>query len=157
MIKAAGHHQRIHGKGGKPMTTHTKPMTRKEYMSRNTGETDTYSIHRQYYAQFVTDTVLDKVSKEIGLPRILASTDKHLNDIPLKEWDALAGFHGGPNVTAQDIQNWHRLNPWLLLHIGRIKKANDREYKGGVSLSDCVCVAKEAATQLQGRDTTKEA
>lgn len=55
--------------------------TRKQHMA---GECD----HRTYYAQLVTGRMVDHIGHTFG-PRILASTDEHLNDIPLKEWDRL--------------------------------------------------------------------
>jgi hypothetical protein len=45
--------------------------------------------HREYYGQFVTDTVKARVMQGIGRDRLLASTDEHLNDIPLRMWDNL--------------------------------------------------------------------
>jgi hypothetical protein len=47
--------------------------------------------HRQYYAQFVTPEIKTIVLDRFGLQRLLRSHDEHLNDIPLGEWDSLAG------------------------------------------------------------------
>jgi len=57
-------------------------ITRKEYMDKE-------YTHEEYYGQFVNDAIIKIVGDSIGVDRIKASTDKHLNDIPLKEWDNL--------------------------------------------------------------------
>ena len=57
-------------------------ITRKQYL---TGE---YS-HREYYGQFVTSAMVNRVAEMIGRDRLHASRDEHLNDIPLAEWDLL--------------------------------------------------------------------
>ena len=81
--------------------------------------------HKEYYEQFVTDIVLKYVVESIGSKAILNSTDKHLNDIPLIMWDRL----------------------YLVDAVARVH--NITGYKGGVSLSDQVCVAKAAARMHQ--------
>jgi hypothetical protein len=57
-------------------------ITRKEYMNGD-------CTHSEYYAQFVNESVKDTVVKYIGLDVLRASTDEHLNDIPLQSWDNL--------------------------------------------------------------------
>ena len=52
-----------------------KMITRKDYMS-NSGE-----LHHKYYSQFVTESTLDFIKRNIGIDKIKASKDKHLNDI----------------------------------------------------------------------------
>jgi hypothetical protein len=92
-----------------------KLITRKQYMA---GE----HTHAEYYAQFGRDLVA-MVSLNIGQARILASEDPHFNDIPLRNWDNLAGS--------------------VRMLVGdKIAAANET---GGISLSDCVCAAKSAA------------
>lgn len=82
--------------------------------------------YHEYYGQFVTDAIKDRVVNAIGLARIVGSTDEHFNDIPLKEWDAL--------------------HDTIVLLAGRhIAAANG----GGLSLSDTGCVAKTAARQVR--------
>ena len=94
--------------------------TRKDYMQGK-------CTHREYYGQFVNVPVKNVVSDCIGENIILHSTDPHLNDIPLKRWD--------------------NLNDVIRSMCGSsLAKANGT---GGVSLSDTVCVAKEAAKQIQ--------
>ena len=45
--------------------------------------------HREYHAQFVSESVKNRVVCHIGMDKLLASTDEHLNDIPLNLWDKL--------------------------------------------------------------------
>ncbi len=82
--------------------------------------------HREYYAQFVTKGIKVMVESRIGLQRILNSKDEHLNDIPLAEWDRLAGC---------------RMSGSQL-----IGTPTPRIDDG--SLSSAVCTFKEAAKQL---------
>lgn len=96
-------------------------ITREQYISSNAG----MPAHRAYYAQFVSVDLMQWVVKSIGQSRILSSTDPHLNDIPLREWDAL---------------HW-MLGMWC-------KRAVCATTSGGYSLSDSVCIAKEAARQF---------
>ena len=81
--------------------------SRKDYTSN-------VCTHRQYYAQFVTEQIINIVKMNIGLKTILNSTDRHMNDIALSKWDYLHGIIAGAN-----------------------------------SLSDTVCIAKEAARQIR--------
>jgi len=93
--------------------------TRKDYLAK-------VCTHREYYAQFATEEVKRIVRGCIGLDRLRRSTDEHLNDIPLREWDILRNS--------------------IYYTIGRkLVAANGA---GGVTLSDIVCVAKEAAKQM---------
>jgi hypothetical protein len=50
-------------------------MTRTEYME-NASE-----LHDEYYRQFVTPQTIAFVESNIGLKRLQASTDEHLNDV----------------------------------------------------------------------------
>ena len=90
-------------------------FTRKQYMDKEV-------THRQYYGQFVTDATKQRVLRCIGETRLMASTDEHLNDIPLEKWDSLgpAGSRDNWNATRGD---------WP-------------------SLAGAVCIHKEAAHQL---------
>ena len=95
-------------------------ITRKEYM-------DGTVTHKEYYSQFVNNFIKTLVSNSIGLNRIKESTDPYFNDIPLEEWD--------------------RLEPCIHSICGKaISEANPG---GGVSLSDCVCIAKQAAIMIK--------
>lgn len=79
--------------------------------------------HNKYYEQFGKH-LINLVSLRIGLKRIQNSKCKHFNDIPLKEWDML------------EISVRNQVGLML-------REANGKA--AGVSLSDCVCVAKSAA------------
>lgn len=94
-------------------------ITRKQYLAQEVS-------HQEYYGQFVTDGVRRIVAAAIG-NGIFNSVDPHFNDIPLDKWD--------------------RLYFIIRSAVGRqINEANDSV---GVSLSDTVCVAKEAARQIR--------
>lgn len=87
--------------------------SRKDYL-------DGKCTHREYYAQFVNDRTRGVVAQSITMSQLLASTDEHLNDIPLGRWDALPHYVAGDMKAAGD---------WL-------------------SPAGWVCIAKEAAQQL---------
>ena len=98
-------------------------MTRQEYMNAPLEKKE--QAHREYYAQFVTPRIIRAVAAKLG-ERILKSTDPHLNDIPLIEWDHLA------------------LNLNLTIEVGQKMRACNDFYSqaGGVR------VLKEAARQI---------
>lgn len=110
-------------------------FTRKDYLAAPYEEQR--AAHRRYYAQFVTPSVKGFVASVIGRDRILASTDPHFNDIPLTQWDAL-------NPAIRDM---------CLSRKGDIDGAISADKFGrrsiGWSLSDAVCIAKEAAQQIR--------
>lgn len=83
-----------------------------------------FNEHRAKYAPLVNNSTISFVVKSIGASRLLASTDQHLNDIPLNRWDAMVG----------------------------ILPLADRFENVGVTPSPAsyVCVAKEAARQWLG-------
>ena len=93
--------------------------TRKQYMNNEVS-------HEDYYAQFGKH-LMNVVRNNIGIERILKSTDEHFNDIPLKKWKNLQ--HIVLNIVGHNLS-----------------EANST---GGVSLSDCVCTVKSAATLLK--------
>ena len=80
--------------------------------------------HREYYAQFVNESVKNAVLRFIGKELIMNSKDEHFNDIPLKKWD---------DISTQDFD----------LAI-TFTKVGD-----GFSLAGKVCVLKEAAKQIK--------
>lgn len=94
--------------------------TRNRYMS---GEVS----HSDYYGQFVGASLRHDVGRIIGVDRIKSSEDPHFNDIPLKEWDNMTGL--------------------VRVYCGRA--IADASGTGGISLSDTVCIAKEAARQIK--------
>ena len=58
-------------------------ITRRDYMN------DSPNLHRKYHAQFVLPFMEDMILQFIGLDKLMACKDKHLNDIPIHKWDAL--------------------------------------------------------------------
>ena len=100
--------------------------TQQQYMNNE-------CTHREYYAQFVTQRIRKIVADRIGKDAILASTDEHFNDIPLREWDAVIGF----SDYRPSINNTLGL------------AAHFRECGDCVSASGLTCVMKEAARQIK--------
>lgn len=105
-------------------------IKRKEYL-------DGKISHNDYYMQFATEEMRRQVEREIGVDRIKASTDEHLNDIPLHLWDGLSGcmFRGSmcmvrPTVSKECAD--------------KIKEAEE----GGVSPATLVCIYKAIARDL---------
>lgn len=96
--------------------------TRKDYLNGKCSLDD-------YYSQMVTDGTKQMVTQRIGLKRLLAITDKHLNDIPLKEWDMLALPVSGHAATV-------------------LKDAGDYPTLGGA-----VCIVKTAARMVIKENT----
>lgn len=105
--------------------------TRQDYLN---GKVD----HQKYYSQFVNEDVKNEVLNFIGKNNLLDNTDKHLNNIPLKKWDALAGycFDYQGNITERPSS------------IKPIDYSLLKEAKESVSASVLVCIYKEAARQL---------
>lgn len=94
--------------------------TRAEYMKDS--QTEGTAAHRRYFGQFVTPGTKARVLQFIGMDRLLASKDPHLNDIPLPLWDKLTPALPGS---------------------GGFSKAGDY-----YTLANGVCLAKEAARQI---------
>ena len=80
--------------------------------------------HSEHYAQFVDDQTLAWVKRNIGIARIKSSTDEVFNDIPLRIWDTY--------IIPGNMRT-------------KLKEAGNV----GISLSDAVCIAKEAARQIR--------
>ena len=78
--------------------------------------------HRDYYGQFVNDAVKCRVVRRVGMVRILASTDEHMNDIPLHMWYSI----GSVGSKTQ----WDAVGDYP-------------------SAAGYVCIYKEAARQIQ--------
>lgn len=93
--------------------------------------------HGSYYTQFCTQSVISAVKTCIGQERILASTCEHFNDIPLHLWDGLHKHLGLLSGTA----------------LGQSNKATYGREELTYSLSDTVCVAKQAAKIIKERAT----
>lgn len=91
-------------------------------------EDRTPGAHHHYYAQFVTEPVINAVVQKIGTKALRGSSDYHLNDIPLQIWDSLS----------------FPVDKKLLEEAGE-----------GFSLSTKVCIAKTAARIWLKRDSEK--
>lgn len=104
-------------------------LTREQYLSQYSGKTEAerMALFRQYYAQYVKPGTRSFVVSCIGAERIRASTDPHMNDIPLHLWDRLDGYIRP--IGARIHKEINGTSVW--------------------SLSDTVCVAKEAARQFK--------
>jgi hypothetical protein len=108
--------------------------TRKQYLNDEIS-------HSEYYAQFITDTMISNVKNNIGIERIKKSKDEHFNDIPLKEWDALNNFvfkivNGSETCVSRPIVDSEC-----------IKKIKDAEE--WISSATIVCINKEIARQIK--------
>lgn len=79
--------------------------------------------HREYYGQFVNDTIKARLLNYISKNQLLESKDPHFNDIPLWMWDRIDNNYLG------------------LTQAMRI--AGDYITKAGF-----VCIFKEAARQI---------
>jgi len=93
----------------------TTMLTRQDYLAGK-------CTHSEYYAQFVTAGTRSRAS-QIGIAQLKASTDPHLNDISLAQWDRLAAH--------------------VPYNRELFKQANDN-----LTLAGQVCLLKEAARQL---------
>ena len=96
--------------------------------------------HREYYTQFLTDNIIDYVLKNIGLTVISNSTDTHLNDIPLRRWDALPAIK-----QLIDTEKFKRLN--------NVTYAEHERGNFIWSLCDQICIAKTAARVIKAKKT----
>ncbi|MBK9496451.1 MAG: hypothetical protein IPO08_18490 [Xanthomonadales bacterium] len=105
-------------------------ITRAEYVATlppfsSAENSASHLHHRRYMAQFVTQEIIEYVGWAIGVDTIQASTDQHLNDIPLWRWDVIS-----PRVNS-------------------MAAAMRRKAGECASLSFGVCIAKEAARQIK--------
>lgn len=101
--------------------------------------------HEQYYSQFVTPEIKAAVRSYFGTDTLLASTDKYLNDIPLKRWDMFCGYESMSNRLVP--------NYCFASTIPLLKQANG---SGGCSPSDFTCIAKQAARELIREERAKQ-
>lgn len=88
--------------------------------------------HREYYEQFVTPATRHSVLHAIGIDRLMwayKNGEGHLNEIPLREWDAIPTY-------------------WS---VKKLKEAGDF-----TTMAAHVCVVKEAARQLIDHELEKE-
>ena len=110
-------------------------FTRADYLASTPDASGSRAAaHRRYYAQFCSPAVVSAVAARIGSAAIMASRDPHLNDIPLHQWDNL-----------EPLISLHCLG--LMGDINGSTPLPDRKRSINWSLSDAVCIAKEAARQ----------
>jgi len=93
--------------------------TRRDYM-------DGKATFSEYYAQFITPELVEAVKAKIGIDKVKASKDPHLNDIPLAKWDSIFFDYNLKKGIEKKMQE-----------VG--------EY---LSLAGAVCTAKECARLL---------
>jgi len=101
-------------------------LTRKEYMARPYVDDKTaMKNHREYMSQFVDEYLIEAVVNRFGIKKLAECLplDRHLNNIPLRQWDMMA-------YTVQMYSEDKR----------KLKEAGDF-----YSLSHGVSVTKEAA------------
>jgi len=92
-------------------------ITRKQYLN---GEFN----HRQYYAQFVTEAVKNRVIRRFDIQTLQKDKDNHFNTTPLKIWDSL-------------------LSPVPVEIASKMRECGDYP-----TIAGCVCILKEAALQI---------
>jgi hypothetical protein len=94
-------------------------ITRQEYLDNSRGK------FHAYYGQFVTDRLREAVLSRFGLTKLQQAfeEDPTFNTIPLRRWDRF------PTENYIDIANFKAINM-------------------SFSLSDKVCLAKNAARQI---------
>lgn len=98
-------------------------ITRKEYM------TDSANLHQAYYAQFITEATRRYVLGNVGMSKLKASTDRHLNDVTVKRYDS-------------------GLTVWNVAPVNVAKAIDAGECVANPTPSCRTCTAKEAARVL---------
>lgn len=98
--------------------------------------------HHDYYLQFATEEMRQKVINKIGIERIREAIkeDEHLNNIPSKEWDLLSGHYWRHN----QYQEWR---------VGEIEVSSEclnlmKQANQGVSSATMTCIYKAIARDL---------
>ncbi len=116
---------------GKLSSLEENGMTREEYMS--SSREDGKKAHMEYYGQFVTPYIRHLVSRKFG-DRLNHCTE-HFNEIPLEEWDVLAGGTGSRSSGKVSFPADLAVS---------LKSVGDF-----MTLSVAVCILKEAARQIK--------
>lgn len=106
--------------------------TRKQYIA---GE----CTHDEYWAQLVKPCITDMVLRRFGITRLEDSTDPHMNDIPLAQWDAM--HEPVCSLVASNTNGI--LDTLRAIDESQAKLAEKRKFSW--SMSDSVCVLKRAA------------
>lgn len=92
-------------------------FTRQQYLNNE-------CTHREYYSQFVTKGIKQRLRSTLKSSALKAGMDKHFNNIPLYFWD-----------------NFMPVVPYEILK--KIQSCGDY-----YTLSGIVCILKEAAMQI---------
>lgn len=109
-------------------------ITRKQYLNKE------FSF-KEYYGQFSSPNVVEAIANAIGKEKLLASTDEHLNDIPMRLWDSLP-WYGMRHDVAIANQSCYS------------QEARDKNVLA-VSSSDHTCAVKCAAHKWIEAEFTK--
>jgi len=102
--------------------------SRKDYMNKKVS-------HNEYYAQFITPSLVMLVKSHVGEERIMKSKDEHFNDIHIWVWDKAAEM----------------MNRSLYSELAESNASTTANNIPSISLSDKVCLLKAAARQIAGR------
>jgi hypothetical protein len=91
--------------------------TRQQYINKEV-------THREYYSQFVTESVKKRIKSSFRISALEDGKDKHFNNIPLSIWD-----HFLPVVPSEISKKLQECGDYC-------------------TLSGIVCILKEAAMQI---------
>ena len=95
----------------------TNTITSTQYLNKE-------ATHREYYSQFVTKDIKERVLREFNPKILIKGKDQHFNNIPLRLWDNLM------TDVPFEINN-------------KLKECGDYPTQAGI-----VCILKEAAMQI---------
>lgn len=103
-------------------------FTRKQYL-------DKQCTHREFWAQFVTNGMREMVRQRITLERLQRSSNEYFNDVTkLQDWDCMKDA----TFRMLDMKKWRELQYPEYIGLTSV----------GWSLSDNICILKEAARQI---------
>ena len=103
-------------------------FTRKQYLNKE-------CTHREYWAQFVTRGMKNMVQSRFDMQRLARSQNEYFNDVTrVQDWDCMK------DVTFRMLD----LKVWREIHYPEYTDPRSI----GWSLSDNICLLKEAARQL---------
>lgn len=119
-------------------------ITRKQYLHGHPSTS--YQMHRDYYAQFVTDATIAAIAMTFGVDRLTKTLakDRHVNTIPLVQWDHASWHLTTPSPESEIRRGSSRaFVSHLAMDRDAVKASGDI-----VTRAFLVCVAKEAAKQV---------
>jgi hypothetical protein len=124
------------------MTDQNQIFTRTQYVREK------LISHQDYHAQFVTDETLHAVANRFGVEQLREALerDRHLNTIPLSEWEALSftELDGAPGP--RYFRSWGAFRARIPFDRAAATAAAE-----GVTRATLVCIAKVAARMLVAR------